>query len=282
MKIVYIILAHKLPEQLVRLVKKLNSNNVSFLIYVDKKTDNEIFKKMVEPLHAYENVYFLKRYISNWGTIGHIEATLEGIRKALALHFDFDYVILLTGQDYPIKSNEYIQKFLEDSNRQSYLEYFSLPSEIWKTENGGMDRINYWHLYFLGRPHKIFPIPSLIKKKILKDINLFGGRSNWCLDRDCVEYIDEYLRRSDSFVKFCKHVGLPDEIFFQTILLNSNLKDRLVNENLRYVVWVDLPNPAILGSQDYEQFINSSKLFARKFDITCDANVLDMIDSLTA
>jgi len=270
MKIAYIILAHKLPEQLVRLVKKLYTDTSSFLIHVDKKTDNETYQKMVDPLCDYKNVGFLKRHVNNWGAFGHVKA---------ALKLEFDYAILLTGQDYPIKSNTYIHQFLEDSGQRSYLEYFSLPNEIWANENGGMDRINFWYLYFLGRPHKILSRSYLPSHKLPGDFKVFGGRSNWCLTRDCIVYIDKYLRRNDRVVKFFKHAGLPDEIFFQTILLNSHFKSQLVNDNLKYVDWSDLlAHPAILLTRDYEKLIDSTSLFARKFDETVDANILEMID----
>ncbi len=282
MKIAYIILAHKLPAQLVRLVKKLYTDTSSFLIHVDKKTDNETYQKMVDPLCVYENVHFLKRHVSNWGAFGQIQATLDGLREALTLNLDFDYAILLTGQDYPIKSNMYIHQFLEDSGKRSYMEYFSLPSEVWANENGGMDRINYWHLYFLGGPHKILSRSYLPWHKLPGELKVFGGRSNWCLRRECLVYIDEYLRRNNKVIQFFKHAGLPDEIFFQTILLNSHFKSQLINDNLKYVDWSDLlAHPAILLTRDYEKLINSTGLFARKFDETVDANILDMIDRVT-
>jgi hypothetical protein len=281
MKIAYIILAHKLPEQLVRLVKKLNTDTTSFLIHIDKKTDEETYRKMVSPLDAHDNAHFLKRYVGNWGTFSQVQATLEGIREAVALQLDFDYIVLLTGQDYPIKSNKYIHDFFEKSNGKSYLEYFSLPNKIWKSENGGMDRINYWNLYFLGRPRKIFPRFDLTYLNYLENFKLFGGSAYWCLARDCVEYIIERLQWDDSIIKFWKYVRIPDEGFFQTILLNSHLKGQLINDNFRYIDWVSTPHPEILNRHNYKQFINSNKLFARKFDATVDPDVLDMIDRVT-
>jgi hypothetical protein len=199
----------------------------------------------------------------------------------VALQLDFDYIVLLTGQDYPIKSNKYIHDFFEKSNGKSYLEYFSLPNKIWKSENGGMDRINYWNLYFLGRPRKIFPRFDLTYLNYLENFKLFGGSAYWCLARDCVEYIIERLQWDDSIIKFWKYVRIPDEGFFQTILLNSHLKGQLINDNFRYIDWVSTPHPEILNKHNYKQFINSNKLFARKFDATVDPDVLDMIDRVT-
>jgi len=145
-----------------------------------------------------------------------------------------------------------------------------------------MDRVNYWNLYFLGRPRKIFFRFDPPYINYLANSKLFGGSAYWCLARDCIEYINEYLQRDDSAIKFWKYVRIPDEAFFQTILLNSHLKEQLVNDNFRYIDWVSAPHPEILGKQNFEQFINSNKLFARKFDVTVDPDVLDMIDRATS
>jgi hypothetical protein len=118
---------------------------------------------------------------------------------------------------------------------------------------------------------------------MLGNICLAGGRTNWCLTRECLEYINDCVQNKKDFVEYCRRVSIPDEMFFQTLLLNSHLKDRLVNDNLKYVVWPSLSrNPKLLTSQDYEQFIGTKKLFARKFDSLVDAHVLDMIDLVTS
>ena len=73
---------------------------------------------------------------------------------------------------------------------------------------------------------------------------------------------------------------MPDEIFFQTILLNSPFQRMAVNDNLRYIEWPnpDSGSPVILCKGDFGKLISSPKLFARKFDVTVDADVLDLID----
>jgi len=299
MRIAYIIIAHKLPDQLVRLVRKLQTETATFLIHIDKKTDKFTYQKVKNSLNTFDNVHFLKRHVCYWGAFGHVAATLEGIRKIKALELDYDYVTLLTGQDYPIKSNEQIQKVLSNSNKRSFIEYFPLPSEIWGKEDGGLERINYWYFHWLGltfaflRNHR-FNSPFLnriysainaaipLKRTFPKGFHIYGGSSYWCLSRDCIDYIHEFVQNNDSFVKFFKHANISDEIMFHTILLNSPLKSHLVNDNLRYIEWSSGPNPMILRKKDYEKFFNSDNLFARKFDMTIDDEVLDMIDQATS
>ena len=297
MKIVYIISAYKLPDQLVRLVRVLNSDSTSFYIHVDKKTPKEIFERMKKPLKSIPNVHFLKRHLCNWGDFGHVRATLKGISKIFEEGSDFDYVVLLTGQDYPIKSNRQISDFLQKSEGKSFMSYAPLPFTGFG-KNGGLDRINYWHFFCFSRYHFIFPhmnmlnnpklneLLNIIMKKIKKQrkfpLNLkpYGGGAYWCLSRACIEHITEFVRENKDFVNFFKYVYIPDEVFFQTILVNSSLKRIIVNDDLRYVDWSNpAQRPEILSKKNYNQFFHTQNLFARKFDITKDEEVLDIIDN---
>jgi len=295
MKIAYIILAHKLPEQLVRLVRALNTDTASFFIHIDKKTDAETCRKMTVPLSEYKNVYFLERFARYYGDFNHVRPTLDGIRKLLELGLEYDYVILLTGQDYPIKSNAQIRKTLNESEGKSFMEYFSLPDKHWENENGGLDRIVYFYLHWRGwefpflKKTRLFGfIPDSlwsIMEKLLPmrrnfpgNYRLYGGSSYWCLSRECIEYLDIFVRQNSAFVKFFEHVKIPDETFFQTVLMNSPLKDTIVNNNLRYIVWGNSRHPLTLRQRDFQDFMNTDNLFARKFDISVDRDVLDMID----
>ena len=120
------------------------------------------------------------------------------------------------------------------------------------------------------------------RRKLPSDLKLFGGSAYWCLSRDCIEYMNNFVQQNAALVNFYKHVKIPEEIFFQTVLLNSPLKNQLVNDDLRYIVWSGTRHPAILHKEDLKEFINTNKLFARKFDVTIDPDVLDMIDEATS
>lgn len=296
MKIIYIILGHKLLQQLVRLVNRISTENSTIIIHIDKKTDDITYRKILGSLRTYNNVYFLERHVCNWGDFGIVKASLKGIQKIITLNIPGDYVIQLTGQDYPIKSNSEIQRFLEQSNGNSFLDYCTLPTENWHG-NGGLDRITHFHFHFFGR-HVGFPNEHQFKNRIINlsysilskliplsrklpgELKLFGGSTYWCLSRDCIEYIYRFVQQNSSFVKFFKYVNIPNEIFFQTIILNSILKDHVVNRNITYIDWSkpSPPYPAILCKEDFERLIDTDNLFARKFDASIDEEILDMID----
>jgi hypothetical protein len=279
MRIAYIISAYKYPEQLIRLITRLHSDSASFFVHVDKKTALEVYEKIVDGTKHLENVFFLKRYRCYWGGFGHVQATIEGINEIIKKNIPFDYAVLLTGQDYPIKTNEQIRKFLRQSHGKSFMDYFPLPSDHW--EGGGMQRIELWHVRLFNR-HYIFPKSRdfLFKRKFPKGFQPYGGSSYWCLSKECIAYIHNFINNNRRFVNFYRFVDVPDEVIFQTILINSPLAVNIVNDDLRFINWkdVDAGSPAVFVKNDFESLASSLKLFARKFDVNVDPEVLDLID----
>lgn len=281
MNLAYIVSAYKLPEQLSRLVERLATDTSLVLIHVDRKTDEQTYRHMVTSLARFDNVYFLRRHRCDYGGFGHVRATMTGIDELVRRRVAFDYVTLLTGQDYPIKSNEQIAEFFQKHQGASFIDYFPLPTDGW--EGGGLDRIESWHVRVRGRRVRIRGRPRLrLTRRFPAGLRPFGGSSYWSMSRECSEWVYEFLRRRPSYIRFFKYVDVPDEMFFQTIVLNSPLRATLVNDDLRYLEWRNpalAGGPAVLGKDDLGKLARSPKLFARKFDITQDRDILDLIDS---
>lgn len=279
MKIAYIILAHKYPEQLIRLILRLNTESTHFFLHIDKKTSHEIYSQILNSLSHLPNIFFLDRHNIYWGEFSIVKAIIEGIKTLFNLKISVDYVILLTGQDYPLKSNIQIKTFLKEHEGKSFISYFPLPHT--SGYQGWMYRIERWNFRLFNKrirlPNKYTGF--IPKRKFPKNFKPFAGYAYWCLSQECIEYIHNFINQNSEFVNYYKFVEIPDEGFFQTILLNSPLKDKIINDDLRYIKWVpEAAHPLILGQQDFEEMMSSSKLFARKFALSQDAKVLDLID----
>jgi hypothetical protein len=154
----------------------------------------------------------------------------------------------------------------------SFMAFSPLPSDSW-SPRGGLDRIEKWHLRLYGH-HLGLPV----KRRFPARLRPYGGGAYWCLSRACIEYVAAFVERRPDVISFFRNVDIPDEIFFQTILLNSMLRDTIVNDNLRYIDWTRGRRPAILDIRDLEALRASPKLFARKFDVNQDEMILDLID----
>jgi len=272
-RIAYVISAYKLPAQLERLMRRLVAPGVTFTVHVDRKTRRRVYEEMVSRTNDLD-VVFLPRHVSHWGGFGHVRATLKGIRRLVREHVPFDYAVLLTGQDYPLRPAAGIAGFLGNAGRRSYMNHWPLPYAPWG-DRGGLDRIEDWHVITYRRLHVALPL----RRRLPLGLRPWGGGAYWCLSGEVVGYIDDFVQRSPDYLRFFEHVLVPDELFFQTIVMNSDLGASVENDNLRYIDWSREPAPAVLQEGDLPVLAASPKLFARKFDETVDPVVLDLLDA---
>lgn len=272
MNIAYIILAHKSPWQLIRLVERLDGEHVSFFIHYDRKSEVVDYELIKSTLKKKTNVHFMKRMRTHWGDFSLAWVPVLGIREILKSPKQFERAIYITGQCYPIKSNSYILDRMAEEPDRSYMEFFPLPTSNWS--QGGLDRIQNLHL--VRNRRIVVKIKS--NRKIPYQLLPYGGSGYWCLTREACEYTLNFINIHKKMYPFFLFTKSPVEIFFQTILMNSNLKNKIENENLWYIDWTRKPAPAILRINDFDVLQKSDKLFARKFDTRVDTEILDMID----
>jgi hypothetical protein len=272
LKLAYIVSAYKNLGQLARLTRRLSPDGEPVAIHVDRKTDEREFAQLRSDVTELPGVHLLERHVCHWGGFGHVRATLKGIDWLLRNGVPFDYAILLTGQDYPIKPRGVIERFFAEHRGKSFMAYSQLPSPSW-SPRGGLDRIEYAHWRLYGR-HARLPL----RRRFPAGLRPFGGGAYWCLTRECIELVSEFVAARPEAVRFFARADIPDELFFQTVIMNSRLADTVVNDNLRYIDWTRGVRPAILTTDDLPALKASPKLFARKFDVTRDERILDLID----
>lgn len=285
----YIILAHKQPDQLYRLVERLDDGQSVFFIHIDKKasiTDFEIL------LNFGEKVKIVKREDCKWGGISIVVAILNGMKAIKESNLKIERISLLSGQDYPIKSNDYINNFFKTSPYSIFIRYWEIPNyEIWKWR-GGLFRLDK---YFFGlKPYQRFISKTLnflailfsaFKRRMPYNLLPYGGWMWWTIDMDALNYILKFLEDHPKYLQYHKHTFVPDEIFFQTILLNSNdkkLLEKINNNDIRYIHWEKFTDshPETLTKNSIKEITEADGLFARKFDIKVDSEILDLIDEI--
>ena len=54
-------------------------------------------------------VHLLDRHVCDWGGFGHVAVSLDGIAAIVENGIPCDQAVLLTGQDFPLKSNDEIK-----------------------------------------------------------------------------------------------------------------------------------------------------------------------------
>lgn len=283
MRIAHIIITHKNPSQLERLINRMQHPDFDFYIHLDKKIDISSF----EYLKKIKGVNFIQnRVVCNWGGYSTLQAMINSLKEVFENSISYDFYNLLSAQDYPLKSNDEIYNFLLKNTEKSFL-FFETTAES-KWWEGAVNRFQRYHLTDFNFTGK-FLVENIInrvlpKRKFPIPMELYGGRKSswWTLNNDTSGYLINFISREkqlDSFLKFCWGT---DEFVIPTILLNSPFKDNIVNDNLRYIDFSEgKANPKILGTDDISSMIESDMLFARKFDIEVNEAVLDRLDQLT-
>jgi hypothetical protein len=267
----YIISAYKRPDLLARLVRRLGDAPIA--IHIDRKSD--IFDQVKSYVGGLPNVTLLPRHVCHWGLIGHVDASLEGMKWFRGT--DRQYAVLLTGQCYPVKPPAEIERDLNDLHGRSIIETIRFPVPKWmQYENGGYTRLDRFHLKIGRRPR-----PRWIKlwnRRPPYGLHPHGGNGYWCLSRQAIEYILDYVAAHPGLRRYFRTTFVPDEMVFQTILANSPLKDTIVSADVHYIDWsCGGPNPVVFEHKHLPDVLASGAWFARKFD---DHGVLDALDAL--
>jgi hypothetical protein len=287
----YIVLAHHKPEQLCRLIGCLSDGKSDFFIHLDRACDQGSFGRELAQRSRWR---FIKSENGAWGQLGIVKATLNGLRSVAEADRHFDVVNLISGQDYPLRSNAYIDRFFQVNRDKIFMEFFPIPTDNWADR--GLGRIYDYHFgdrrLRSGRTASrwitgICNASILFKRRFPSGLTPFGGPQWWSLPMGAVNEILQFLERRPDYLRYQRWSKLPDEMFFQSILVNAEsegMRENLVNNCLRFVDW-DNPNPSVPATLDERYFpalIASRSLFARKFDSSRDATILDRLDAYRA
>lgn len=282
MSCAYVILAHKAPEQIGRLLQRLAPSAV--FLHVDANTDEATFRAIRECLPGRDNVELLPRRPISWAGWSQVDATLAGLRAAVRA--GADHVVTLSGQDYPLRSAPAIEHFLAAGDA-SFVSHWALPAP-WFEGRGGLRRVRYWTATVANRRVAI-PIP----RPMPAGLRPFGGSAFLSLSRAVAAYVCHVADLRRDVVRFYQHTWLPAEMFLQTVIANSPYRDAVINESLWHIEWPPErgKHPRLLTSEALPRLIASAhgpselggygrrKLFARKFDLSVDSEVLDCIDA---
>lgn len=290
--VAYIVLAHKLPDQLARLAGRLAHPRDLILVHVDAKADQAPFERALAGLTGPNVRLCPQRFEVHWGGFGEIQAARAALRLALSLA-SWSHVVLLSGQDYPIKPQAEIRGFLTQRGGTSFL-FSSAQRDPWPADNRQGNDTWYWdgdmrrlrlRYYRIGR--YVVPLPGRGPwglpgwGRIPAGLRPRQGSAWWALDRAAAQWVLDYGDRKPGVQRFFSRVLIPAENYFQMLFDASPFRDQLVQDDLHFQWW-DRWHPRVLGHADLDAMLASRKLFARKFDCVLAPEILDELDRLHA
>lgn len=275
MKLAYLIVAHKNPEQMKRLFRAIFHPQHYYAFHVARHAPAECHQAARSLADQVSNASVTASKYCRWGGYSLVEAELLGMQHLLNYAHDWDFFINVSGQDFPLCSQETITSYLSDKRGWNFLEYFD-PMTTWEDAQRRKTKI----CLELPLRKDIFLIPGLrIDTDFLLGNAQWYGGSPWCiLSREAVAYLakSKALRK---YKLFARYRCFPCEFFVQTVLMNSEHREQVFNDNKRHIIWAEGDNhPKILTVADYAELTQSTAFFARKFDPSVDSAILDLLE----
>lgn len=263
----YLIIAHNELKILQLLISALDDELNDIYVHIDKKASFD-----GRELRTTQSDLFVLpiRMDARWGDFSLVEVEMLLFREAY-LKKPYGYFHLLSGVDFPIKSQDYIHDFC---NTHQGMEFIGIAQNVSQKE---LDwRSQHWFMFA-----RDFQSSNLIKKALRGMLarlqTLIGYRrtklqvkkgAQWC--SITAEFVNYLLQNERQIRKMFNHTYCPDELFIQTLCWNSPFRNRIYDFTdefegcKRYIKWekgVLCP----LEKDDIEVMLQSSKWFARKF-----------------
>lgn len=270
--IAYFLLVHRYPDQFKRLFKAIYLPGNHYVVHVDKSSGSALAKNISAFLEPYQGVDILAPQDALWGGYSLVDAELRGMARLLEMNRCWTHYINLSGQDFPLKSQEYIRQFFAANPGKQFIRALDQRNERPET----MNRISHLFVEADGKVN-ITGLP----RAYLSGVTPFIGTQWKAVTRGFCEYVCHHPQ-ADRFKTFYRHSFIADEAFFQTVMMNSSDHGMVMNDDLRMIEWVpdgDIKlRPRNFNAADIKQLQRSPDLFARKFDAEDDSEILSLLE----
>ena len=280
MRIAYLISAYTDLPQLLRTIEALDSEESRFYVHIDRKSPMEIPPR--EHLTVLE-----KRFYVQWGGWNQVRYQQTLLEACLADPEGFDRIVLISGQDYPLRSPSAIaREFSEHPDRQYVLgQNISAPG----TPERGLEKITVYHFFRdLELPHRLKQavcggsrwlmrlLPVRKKPYLVVDGDrwaVYQASSYFSLTGACARYVLEQMQRNKALMSYFRYSFIPEELVIPTILFHSPFRGGCEEVEGGYRELEELSaltyfhygeKVSVFRLEDYDELIGSGRLFARK------------------
>jgi hypothetical protein len=300
---VYLILAHTDPDSVLRLATTIlaQSATAHILIHYDAKAGK--FPVPADPSST--RITIVEHPIRvEWGTFSQIEAIATSLQQLRRTGAPFDWVLLLSAQDYPVRPIADFEAMLATAATDAFITY----DQITPQNRHLNDRYKFHYKRILPGPlPRIFRVREMydrifnriqpfiriqtgprgtflgrrVRPSILDLPNpVYKGWQWWAITHKVCDVILSTIEQNPEFVEKYNGTLIPDESFFQTLILNSP-ELKATNLALHYADWqLGKASPAFLTFDNLPSIQASQRWFARKITTDNDGGLRNALDDL--
>lgn len=299
-RLAFLISAHTDAEHLRRLLGSLPREADKY-IHVDLKADIAGFTAVTDDPRAH---FTTRRTNIVWGSVLQVEYQMQLIRDVLDSGREYDYLISMSGQDYPLWSNARINRYFDAAAGREILHGICLA---------GLDYARRDYTVYRPLNDRPWPFGSVRSKlrvalrHLLKAVGVrkqlsftAGGRhyrlhkggSWWAITPRLARHALSEWEGNSALRRYFRTSFAPDETFLQTVAFSSSEfaprctlheGDYRSLAELTPLTYIDY-NPVIkiLTEEDFPALVASGKMFCRKTVTGRSDRLMDMIDARRA
>ena len=284
MKHAYLFLAHHEPEVLRLLLTLIDDARNDIYLHIDARSQ-QLYDEFKEWQPRSARFFLLsQREQADWGQVSIVRAELLLFSEALRTEKPYAYYHLLSGMDLPLKSQDEIHAFFAKHQGKEFL-------------HCGFDEASMEYGFKRANRHYLF-LKSLCKRKNRSFLDIFKKILSKGLTRveETIRYhrysrkktfyygsqwgsfthcFCEYLvKHSAEILKTFRYTSCSDELYKQTLLMDSPFAERLYSRNSiandcsqRFIDWSREKDghPHTFEEADFDLLVQSPCMFARKF-----------------
>jgi len=300
MNVAYLVQSHRNVPQVVRLVRTLHRLDPAAGIYVSHDASGDPGAAVLGD----EPGVRVRLATGERGQFSLLQRWAESVED---VHQDggADFVVLLSGQDYPVRPAAELHAALAESG-DGYLERFAAlrpEGNPWTVREGrnrfcyrwrtvvplsdrGRDRLHLLHGLNRLQPFLHVNVAygalrvGVRSSGAPQDLEVFGGSAFTMLSWRAVEHVVTTMRTRPDVMRWARSSLNIDEAFMQTVLMAASGL-RFAPTAGRYFRFEGsrFGHPRVLTVSDVPGALASGDFFARKFDTDVDARALDAIDA---
>ncbi|MGB3755357.1 MAG: N-acetylglucosaminyltransferase [Rivularia sp. (in: cyanobacteria)] len=220
---------HTNPEQIYRLIKTIQTSGTDNQVIISHDfsscnlNTNSLEKNNVKVLHGK----------GGRGDFSSVRSYLNAITWLVENQIEYDWLIYLSGQDYPIKPIVEIEYFLSKTDYDGFMEYFNVFSFLshWSIQEGQsrylfkyqssdflkkvpiwlkqlltpIKIINYLQPFFrINLAYEMFGVRR--KSLFNEDFLCYGGSFFTSLSKKCVEHLHNFSQKHPEVVEYYQEV----------------------------------------------------------------------------
>lgn len=280
-RIAYMISAYRDANHLSRLVDALD-DRADFYVHVDLRTDIQPFEEALG-----DKVTFVPRHWVSWGGWEQVEYQKELLGAVLRSGVAYDRVVCLSGQDYPLWSNEKIHRHFDDHPETEFIMGMNLTRSNNKQQLSKIVQYHFfrdlkwrnlwWKNKFIVLSRNLMKLLPIRKQAVTRinniEADVFFGSDYWAITLPCARYVYEKLCSEKEMMRYFQTSFIPSEMCIQTLVFNSPFAAHALRYKGEYIGLYALTplhhivygkSIKIMTLTDLTELKQSGKMFCRK------------------